>query len=1169
MLGTVGVVVDGRRLPVGGAREQAVLARLSIARGQVVARDALIADLWPDGPPEGGGTSAVAAYVYRLRKALARGGAEDLLRTRAPGYLLAIDADALDAARFEALARAAQRRDDPHERADGYAEALALWRGPAYQGLDDLPFAAAEADRLAEARLSAMEARIEADLACGRGRELVGELAALTAAHPLREGLWAARMTALYRAGRQAEALHAYRDLRATLDEELGLEPSVRLRDLEGAILRQDLAVPDPPASVAPRSAPPPTPRPRAEVPHAAPALALPGALAMHDSPFVRPEADMARLEAAWSAARSGRRQVVLLGGEPGIGKTRRCAELARAAHGTGATVLHGRCEEGLNLPYQPFVEALDWYVRTAERPVLGRLDGELARLVPELTLRHPELPDPLGADPETERHRLYDAVAAWLAALAIEAPTVLVVEDLHWASAPTLGMLAHLVRSGEPGRLLVVANHRDTAIDLTPALSAAIVDMVRQPDVERCSLAGLDRAGVEAFVATRMAEPPTDGERVIGLLHAETAGNPFYLGELVRHLDETAGLSDQIVPANVRDVVAQRLGRLPRDTRDVLALAAIQGDAFDAGVIARASGRAYVDVLRGLEPVLAARLVGESGTGYRFVHALVRHSVVDALGAATRMDLHRATGEAIAATVGEQWREHAADLARHALAATPPVGGGPDELARTLDYAEAAAARAAGALAHEEAAALLARALPLTLGLPDAARRARLLAALGEAQHRAGDAAHRATLRDAVAAALALGDGELAARAALANQRPVSVLADVDTEHVALLESILNALGAEPTPTRARVLAALGSGLHHGTDPRRHALVREALTVARALDDPLCLAHVLAVAGYALWQPDTLAERREIAEELAALAEPLGDPVVEIDAGLARWYAGAEAADFVRARAGLARAGALAAELGQPALRVRTLYAQQNCALLDGRAADFRRLSAQATHLGAMLGNRDARIIAQGDGAKLHLMLGRLDEATAGLAAFAEWRLPVWLTHPFLAWVHAESGRPEQARDLLAELGCPSPAGLPVAYPRLALLAALAAPCTALADRDLAAALYPELLPYREHVAIAQITALGPVAHFLGGLAAVLGRLDEAHDHFAFAVALAQRTGARGMSIRTHLQWAEVLAARGEHAAARESLTAALMLAEELDAPSLGQRAAELLARG
>jgi hypothetical protein len=279
-------------------------------------------------------------------------------------------------------------------------------------------------------------------------------------------------MTALYRAGRQAEALRTFQELRRYLGDELGIEPSEALRTLEGAILRQaaELAYAPPPAGVA------------ASAPAAPEGLPLPVPLARQDAVFVRPEAEMGRLEVAWKAAQAGRRQLVLLAGEPGIGKTRLSAEIGRVAHGDGAAVLYGRCEDGMGVPYQPFVEALGTYLRQGPAPVLGRLAGELTRLVPELNERCPDLPAPLSADPDTERYRLFDAVAAWLAALAAGTPAVLVLEDLHWATPPTLAMLAHLVRSGEPGRLLIVVNYRDTGLDVTPHLT----DTVRRPPPAR-----------------------------------------------------------------------------------------------------------------------------------------------------------------------------------------------------------------------------------------------------------------------------------------------------------------------------------------------------------------------------------------------------------------------------------------------------------------------------------------------------------------------------------------------------------------------------------------------------------------------------------------------------------------------------------------------------------
>ena len=884
--------------------------------------------------------------------------------------------------------------------------------------------------------------------------------------------------------------------------------------------------------------------------PEPAPVLPLPAALAREDSFFVRPEADMARLEVAWAAARSGRRQLVLLAGEPGIGKTRRSAEIARTAHEAGAVVLHGRCEDGLGVPYQPFVEALGTYLRQAPGPALGRLAGELVRLAPELASRFPELPRPLSADPETERYRLFDAVAAWLAAVAEEAPAVLVIEDIHWATPPTLAMLAHLVRSGEPGRLLVVVNYRDTPLDVTPALADAVADLLRQPDVDRVRLGGLDRAGVAAYMEARVGHDlDAEGQEFAGVLHAETAGNPFYLDEVLRHLGETGALLRRDgrwsasgaaggfdVPDSVRDVIARRLSRLPAETVEILALAAVQGDRFDLAVLAEAAGQPYVSVLGALDPATSARLVTEGGgspSAPRFVHALVRHTVEDGLPAARRMELHRATGAALAAVAGGAWEEHAADLARHWLAATPPVGATAEDARRTLDYAEEAARRAAAALAYEEAATLLARAVPLSSQIDDPARRAALLAALGEAQHHAGDAAHRQTLVDAANLALEFGDSALAARAALANQRQVSVLGTIVPERVALLERVLEALGPAETSARAHMLVALAGELHHSTDPRRHELARQAVAVARRLRDPACLARVLALAGFALWQPENLLERVEIATELSGLAEHLGDPLLEIDAGLALYYGAAMYSDFDRARAALSTATRAAEELGQPASRLRVLLAQQSCALLDGRFADFTRFSAEALHFGEALGNADARMIHRGDGGTMHLLRGQTSEALEGFLIAAE-----LIPHPCLkagvALAYAEVGRPAEAEALLTRLGAPSLSGIPRDYLWLFSLAVLAAVGGVLRDRELAGPLYEELLPYRGQMVLAQVSALGPVAHYLGVLAAVLGLPDEADEHFAFACDLQERTGARGMLVRTRLEWARLLLTRG-----------------------------------
>jgi len=242
ILGPLQVVHQGRVLALGGGQERALLALLLLSVNRVVSGERLAEDLWGDHPP-GGATQALRVAVSRLRKALRAADCEGVLVTQAPGYVLRVDPEALDAARFEALlaeGRAQAAGGQHEEAAVTLGKALALWRGPVLADLADAPFARAEAARLEEARLAATEERVEADLACGRHAELTAELDTLTRAHPLRERLWAQRILALYRSGRQAEALRAYQDLRLLLGEELGIEPSAPLRRLEGAILRHD-----------------------------------------------------------------------------------------------------------------------------------------------------------------------------------------------------------------------------------------------------------------------------------------------------------------------------------------------------------------------------------------------------------------------------------------------------------------------------------------------------------------------------------------------------------------------------------------------------------------------------------------------------------------------------------------------------------------------------------------------------------------------------------------------------------------------------------------------------------------------------------------------------------------------------------------------------------------
>ena len=707
ILGPLEVVRDGERLEFRGSRERALLALLVLNANRAVSAECLAEDLWGDALPDGA-TGTLRAYLSRVRRGLGDDGG--LIVTRGSGYVLQVEPTTIDAARFAALvAQGRWQAAEGDHRSAGRTlrDALALWRGPALADVAEAPSARAEAVRLEEARLAALEARLEADLACGRHGELVGELESVTRAHPLRERCWQMRMLALYRAGRQAEALRSYQELRRLLGEELGIDPSPTLQRLETAVLRQDPELewrPPPAAGAAVATSPGPPPG---------------------DGGFVGRVAELDRLHAAWTAARSGRCRLVLVGGEPGIGKSRLTAEFTRRCE--AGIVLFGRCDEDMGVPYQPFVEALGRYLREEPAPELGRFGGELVRLVPEVAERG--LPPPLRSDPATERYRLFDAVVGWLSAVAQRAPVVLVLEDLHWATRNTLLLLRHIIRSDEALPLLVVAAYRDSPLDVTHDLADTLAELVRQPGVERVRLAGLDETGVAAVMEARARhELDDEGRALAGLLYAQTAGNPFFLREMLHHLVEkgaivhrdgrwvTAQPVDEVdVPDSVREVVGRRLGRLGDEARQVLALAAVLGERFELELLAVAGGQPEEPVLAALAPALSARLVKETGVGaYQFAHALVRATLEDTLGPTRRAQLHRRVAVALEEVSTDRHVEHYETLAHHYVEGR--------DWRKALDYLTKAGDKAAAAYANQEALEYYARGLEAAERLTDVA---------------------------------------------------------------------------------------------------------------------------------------------------------------------------------------------------------------------------------------------------------------------------------------------------------------------------------------------------------------------------------------------------------------------------------------------------------------
>jgi DNA-binding SARP family transcriptional activator/tetratricopeptide (TPR) repeat protein len=668
VLGPLEVTDDGGDpVEVGGRQARLVLAALVAAGGRPVGADALIEVVWPDRPPATA-PGTLQTYVSRLRRVL---DGTDLVLDHA-GYRLDLTDHAVDLRRFEELATAGHAElaaGRPVAARRALTDALALWRGPALLELVDQGAFLAQAATIEEQRLTVLEARIDADLALGRHTHVVGELQVLVVEHPLREGLHARLALALYRAGRQAEALRALADARRMLRDELGLEPGRALRDLEQGILGHDPGL-EPPELAAVR-------------------------LDDHvGSPFVGRQREFDEMLGAYAQAPDDA-QFVVLEGDPGIGKTRLAGEFAAVAAGRGSLTVWARANElGVTQALWPWLEALRAVIPSVdEAPAV--LDGLLAGDAALLPGR--------GEASQFER---FDAVASLFERAGAVAPMVVILDDLQWCDPASLELLRFLVTRLGRGVVVVVTvrtleiGRRD---DVTDALGA----IARRPGGRRLRLDGLSLAATGQLLEALSTEPV--GTELPERIHDRAEGNPFYTIELARLLDEPGGV-DAEVPATVRDAIRLRLGLLPRPTVDLLAVAAVVGRDVDLPTVATVAGIELGECVDRLDPAAECRMLiadPSATTSLRFSHALVREVLVDGLTPLRRAQLHLQVADAMEQNgVGNDDIELIADHLWQAAA----LGVGE----RAADALERAADVAVGRVAYTSAEVLIRRAVQL-----------------------------------------------------------------------------------------------------------------------------------------------------------------------------------------------------------------------------------------------------------------------------------------------------------------------------------------------------------------------------------------------------------------------------------------------------------------------
>jgi DNA-binding SARP family transcriptional activator len=1141
LCGDLELELESRRIDLGavGREPRLLLAHLVAHRTRAVERAELAALL-------AGGDAALETALARLRDVLG-----DHLVTAGTAVSLLLPPDAwVDVEVAERTALAAEVAFAAGDAATAFGDAqvsVDLLAAP-YLPEFDTPAVHRRRQQLQDVRCSALQRLAAAALVLDPPELAVAERSAteLAVRQPYRQAGSELLMEVLARQGRRAEALQVYDALVARLRDELGSEPGPAVRRL-----RRELAQGEGHA----RSRVPPD---------AASPVPLPPLLArMERRPFVDREAVMERLREWWAEAQCGEGALVLIGGEAGMGKTRVAARMAAEAHADGATVLYGRADEEPLRPYQPLAQALRHHLTHTPGSASGS-SAELARLLPELAVPTPSRS--ARADAERRRHRLFDAVVEFVRSAAAVRPLVLVVEDLHWADAPTLLLLREVARSAPECRLLILATWRDDEAEPGDALSRLLVDLRREDLLHRVSLVGLDEPDIAALAA-REPDGRDDDADATRQLQEQTGGNPFFIEELLRSRREAPDAPPP-VPEGVKQVIGRRLARLPDDTVDVLITAAFLGTEFSLATLIAVAGD--VDVVAAVEHAVRAGLLVEepdSVDRLSFAHALVRETLSEQPIMSRRLRIHHALAEALEAAPLDV---PPAQLAHHYFLSRE-VGGAE----KALVYALKAAFVALEAHAYEDAAAHYERALvALDLARPDdRVARADLLLALGRARWQASERGPRLAFEMAAVLARDMGDAGRLAWAALGAGGRYYAPGVPDMPYVALLEEALAALEPDDSALRARLLARLAENLVF-LEQRDRAIpiAGEAQAMARRIGEPAALAAALMSMHAAHQHIAYAAERRRLAEEAIALAGELDDD--ELAALGRHWlvFDLVELGDLADARRRWTELEALADHLRQPLYRHSALAWRGVWAGLAGRFEEAERLAHASVALAEHAGDPDARahftaqlFAVRREQGRLHELLEPIASAGAGAGdgpVGLHWRA-------MLALAHVDAGDVAAARATVTDALSGGVSAIPQTMLWLSTLVALAEASAALRDSASAEALYPALLPYADRLAQTGFTGCaGSVERVLGRLAATLDRREAAEVHLDAALVRHEAIGGRALAARTRCDLGEILLAGTADARARAAslLADAAAAARELGMAGVAARAARAL---
>lgn len=859
--------------------------------------------------------------------------------------------------------------------------------------------------------------------------------------------------------------------------------------------------------------------------------------------PFTGRAAELAVLDDVRLRAEGGCLQVVLLGGEPGVGKTSLAAQWARTAHRKGATVAFGSCQDGLSVPYLPWITALGHLVAHAPDSALASLRpvqvGALRGLLPHSGERL-AAGEAAEADAETERYVLFEAVSALLSSISTDSPIVVVLDDIQWADAASLDLLRHLVVTAAGLRVAVIATHRDSDLSRGHPLTALLAELRRESAVIRVRLAGLAAGDVIELIEVAYGfDLPPEGIALAHMLCRETDGNPFFTVELLRNLNETGALQleadgryalvgdveELSLPTSVREVIADRTARLGEEPLRVLSTAAVIGQEFDLDVLAATTGVSENRLIEILESAATVALVAESSETpgrFRFVHALLAHTLAQDLGPTRRQRTHLRIAQTLEA-LGAERDGRVAELAHHWAASASGA-----DTTRAVYFARRAGEAALAALAPVDAIGWFAQALELLDPHEDNVEHGTLLAGLARAQLEAGKPEYRATLREAGELALRIKDRELLVTLALCAMR-FEWVEPAEADRIAVIEAALDAVGTEDSSSRARLLLALAEGLDPREWRRREELASEAAEIARRLGDEREFYELVSPIFWMLLSPPRLEERCALAESAATMTA--ASLVAEFDALATLHHVRVEIADRPGADAAFARLEDLADRLGTPYARWSVLQHTSWRFLGDGDIAAAEQAAQDCLEVGLGMGIAAAKHAFGAELMAIRIAQGRAGEIAAFVADGVEnlgtlsdsWKAAV-------ALLECASGRLENVEAGLEQEFAGRFDHLTQDFTWLFALSAWAECAIALGRRDVASFLAELLRPFGSHLIFLSAANWGAVARTVGCLDAMLGDHVSAEANLRHALAIHERFGAVYWTARTQLDLAEVV---------------------------------------